>query len=44
MNFSTDTTSGAEGRELFYRIRAAHSDLPVIAIGPFPPPPRHQEA
>src|ERR1700741_506104 len=32
MNFSTDTTSGAEGRELFYRIRAAHPDLPVILL------------
>jgi DNA-binding NtrC family response regulator len=32
MNFSADTTSGAEGRELFYSIRAAHPDLPLILL------------
>lgn len=32
MNFSADTTSGAEGRELFQRLRAAHPDLPVILL------------
>jgi DNA-binding NtrC family response regulator len=32
MNFSKDTTSGAEGRELFRAIRALDPDLPVILI------------
>ncbi|HUS65118.1 MAG TPA: sigma-54 dependent transcriptional regulator [Kofleriaceae bacterium] len=32
MNFSTDTTSGAEGEELFRAIRARHPDLPVILL------------
>src|SRR5580658_2806474 len=32
MNFSTDTTSGQEGVELFRNIRAAHPDLPVILL------------
>jgi DNA-binding NtrC family response regulator len=32
MNFSADTTSGAEGVELFRAIRAAHPDLPVILL------------
>ena len=32
MNFSTDTTSGQEGVELFRSIRAAHPDLPVILL------------
>jgi len=32
MNFSTDTTSGAEGQELFRAIRARHPDLPVILL------------
>ena len=32
MNFSADTTSGAEGAELFRAIRAAHADLPVILL------------
>ncbi|MBS0194122.1 MAG: sigma-54-dependent Fis family transcriptional regulator [Proteobacteria bacterium] len=32
MNFSADTTSGDEGRELFARIRARHPDLPVILL------------
>ncbi|MEJ6003316.1 sigma-54-dependent transcriptional regulator [Paucibacter soli] len=32
MNFSADTTSGAEGRALFQRIRALHPDLPVILL------------
>ena len=30
MNFSADTTSGKEGRELFYSIRELFPDLPVI--------------
>ena len=32
MNFSADTTSGAEGADLFRAIRAAHADLPVILL------------
>ena len=32
MNFSADTTSGAEGEELFRAIRAEHPDLPVILL------------
>jgi DNA-binding NtrC family response regulator len=32
MNFSTDTTSGAEGKQLFHAIRALDPDLPVILI------------
>ncbi len=32
MNFSADTTSGAEGIALFGRIRARHPDLPVILL------------
>jgi len=32
MNFSADTTSGAEGAELFRAIRAAHPDLPLILL------------
>jgi DNA-binding NtrC family response regulator len=32
MNFTTDTTSGAEGRELFRAIRALDPDLPVILV------------
>jgi DNA-binding NtrC family response regulator len=32
MNFSADTTSGAEGAELFRAIRATHADLPVILL------------
>lgn len=32
MNFSQDTTSGAEGRELFHAIRARWPDLPVILL------------
>jgi DNA-binding NtrC family response regulator len=32
MNFSADTTSGAEGAALFRAIRAAHPDLPVILL------------
>ncbi|MBR7799749.1 sigma-54-dependent transcriptional regulator [Undibacterium fentianense] len=32
MNFSEDTTSGAEGVELFQKIRSAHPDLPVILL------------
>jgi DNA-binding NtrC family response regulator len=32
MNFSTDTTSGAEGATLFRAIRARHPDLPVILL------------
>jgi DNA-binding NtrC family response regulator len=32
MNFSSDTTSGAEGEELFRAIRARHPDLPVILL------------
>lgn len=32
MNFSQDTTSGAEGTELFHHIRAQQPDLPVILL------------
>jgi DNA-binding NtrC family response regulator len=32
MNFSADTTSGAEGQALFAAIRAQHPDLPVILL------------
>jgi DNA-binding NtrC family response regulator len=32
MNFSADTTSGAEGVALFRQIRARHPDLPVILL------------
>jgi DNA-binding NtrC family response regulator len=32
MNFSTDTTSGAEGKQLFHAIRALDPDLPVILL------------
>ncbi|MCZ8075381.1 MAG: sigma-54 dependent transcriptional regulator, partial [Paucibacter sp.] len=32
MNFSADTTSGAEGAALFRAIRAQHPDLPVILL------------
>ena len=32
MNFTGDTTSGDEGRELFRAIRARHPDLPVILL------------
>jgi len=32
MNFSADTTSGAEGAALFRAIRARHADLPVILL------------
>jgi len=32
MNFSADTTSGAEGRALFAQIRARHPDLPVVLL------------
>jgi DNA-binding NtrC family response regulator len=32
MNFSSDTTSGAEGEELFRSIRQRHPDLPVILL------------
>ncbi len=32
MNFSTDTTSGAEGEALFAAIRQQHPDLPVILL------------
>ncbi len=32
MNFAADTTSGAEGTELFRRIRERHPDLPVILL------------
>ena len=32
MNFSADTTSGAEGEDLFRAIRAEHPDLPVILL------------
>jgi DNA-binding NtrC family response regulator len=32
MNFSNDTTSGAEGMALFREIRARHPDLPVILL------------
>jgi DNA-binding NtrC family response regulator len=32
MNFSADTTSGAEGVDLFRQIRTRHPDLPVILL------------
>lgn len=32
MNFSQDTTSGEEGRDAFYKIRAMQADLPVILL------------
>jgi len=32
MNFSADTTSGADGTALFHAIRARHADLPVILL------------
>jgi DNA-binding NtrC family response regulator len=32
MNFTADTTSGEEGRELFYAIREINPDLPVILL------------
>jgi len=32
MNFSADTTSGAEGRALFRQLRSQHPDLPVILL------------
>ncbi|HEY7885202.1 MAG TPA: sigma-54 dependent transcriptional regulator [Cellvibrionaceae bacterium] len=32
MNFTTDTTSGEEGRQLFAAIRQLHPDLPVILL------------
>src|SRR5690606_41905244 len=32
MNFTADTTSGDEGRELFAAIRDRHPDLPVILL------------
>ncbi|MGH8042284.1 MAG: sigma-54-dependent transcriptional regulator [Rudaea sp.] len=32
MNFSADTTSGAEGVALFHAIRERHADLPVILL------------
>lgn len=32
MNFSTDTTSGDEGRELFFAIREIEPDLPIILL------------
>ena len=32
MNFTKDTTSGEEGRELFYRLRELNPHLPVILI------------
>ena len=32
MNFSTDTTSGSEGVQLFRAIRALDPDLPVILL------------
>jgi DNA-binding NtrC family response regulator len=32
MNFSADTTSGQEGRDLFAAIRAHHPDLPVVLL------------
>src|SRR5688572_32815964 len=36
MNFSKDTTSGAEGTELFRAMRALDPDLPVILITAWP--------
>ncbi|WP_444888067.1 sigma-54-dependent transcriptional regulator [Microbulbifer sp. JMSA008] len=32
MNFTTDTTSGEEGRELFFAIREINPDLPIILL------------
>ena len=32
MNFSTDTTSGVEGIQLFHAIRTLDPDLPVILL------------
>ncbi|WP_286264042.1 sigma-54-dependent transcriptional regulator [Thalassotalea atypica] len=32
MNFSQDTTSGEEGKEAFYKIRAMQADLPIILL------------
>jgi len=32
MNFSQDTTSGEEGKDAFYKIRAMQADLPVILL------------
>ncbi|MEW5250983.1 sigma-54-dependent transcriptional regulator [Microbulbifer sp. 2201CG32-9] len=32
MNFSADTTSGEEGRELFFAIREINPDLPIILL------------
>jgi DNA-binding NtrC family response regulator len=32
MNFSRDTTSGEEGKELFHRIRDVDPDLPIILL------------
>jgi DNA-binding NtrC family response regulator len=32
MNFSADTTSGDEGRELFHQLRALRPNLPIILI------------
>lgn len=32
MNFTRDTTSGDEGRELFHQIRLLDSDLPIILL------------
>jgi DNA-binding NtrC family response regulator len=32
MNFTGDTTSGAEGRDLFAEIRSRHADMPIILL------------
>ena len=32
MNFQRDTTSGEEGKTLFYQLRELHLDLPIILI------------
>lgn len=32
MNFSRDTTSGEEGKELFYALRQAQADVPIILM------------
>ena len=32
MNFSADTTSGEEGRDLFQQLRGRHPDLPIILL------------
>ncbi|WP_417357574.1 sigma-54-dependent transcriptional regulator [Gallaecimonas pentaromativorans] len=32
MNFSSDTTSGEEGKALFFAIREQHPDLPIILL------------